>query len=416
MKDPIRILLIEDSKKDRNEILHHFNELYSNIKVDHFESFKVLKNNYKLNYYDLIVSDFKLNQCDGIEVLFYIRERDLDIPFVFVSDPKWEDEMIDILVMNGVSDYVLKDNLKRLEFILRREIGRSRYYGITKSRLKKNEFRFSSLVQSINGIVREIDIKTLENVYVSPQTMDILGYPASEWLNNKDFWHKLIHPNDHKTAVKNFEKAIQRGGYHTLEYRMITAEGDVIWIRDLLSTRKENGESVCVDGLMIDISEEKYIEQQRDFALESEKRRMKEQKCLWNITSLDEQNLSIPQLLQRSLMHLPIGFRYPSYIASSITYGEDQYQSSNYEESEISLQSENQTIRNGPLTIEVMYPDEKRFENQNEAFLREERHLLDTIKDILSIKLVKKLNYADLKKNEQILINAYELAQLGQMI
>lgn len=348
--------------------------------------------------------------------MFYIREREMNIPFVFVSDSKWEDDMIDNLVLNGVSDYVLKDNLKRLEFIVRREVGRRRHDGITESRLRKNEFRFSSLVQSINGIVREIDIKTHENLYVSPQTLDILGFPASEWLQNKNFWHKQIHPNDQKHTIASFKKAIQKGGNHTLEYRIINAKGDIVWIRDLLSIREENGNPVCLDGLMIDISEEKYIENQRDLALESEKRRMKEQKCLWNITNLDEQNFSIPQLLQRSLMHLPIGFQHPGITAACINFGDEQYQSSNYEESTIFLKSENIKIRNGPLSLEVVYLDESRFENSEEAFQKEERHLLDTILDILSIKLVKKLSYADLKKNEQILINTYELAQLGRMI
>lgn len=416
MKDPICILLIQDSTSDRDKILTYLNGLFSTSKVDTFESLSALKKSYKLNYYDIIISDFKLADNDGIEILFYVRERELNIPFVFVSDPKWEDDMIDNLVLNGVSDYVLKDNLKRLEFIVRREVGRRRHEGITESRLKTNEFRFSSLVQSINGIVREIDIKSHENVYVSPQTMDILGFSGSEWLKNKNFWDEHIHPKDHKHTIASFKKAIQKGGNHTLEYRMINAKGDVVWIRDLLSIREENGHPVCVDGLMIDISEEKYIENQRDLALENEGRRMKEQKCLWNITSLDEQTFSIPQLLQRSLMHLPIGFQYPGITAACITYGDEQYQSSNYEESAISLKSENLKIRNGPLSLEVVYLDEKRFGNPEEAFLKEERHLLDTILDILSIKLVKKLNYADLKKNEQILINAYELAQLGQMI
>lgn len=416
MLEPIQILLITDSDSEREKIVQYLNNLYSNCKVDVLPSLDLLKKRYKIGYYNLVISDFKLANEEGIEILFYIREKELDIPFIFISDSKWEEEMIDILVLNGVSDYVPKDNLKRLEFVVRREVGRSRSSGITKLRLKRNEFRFKSIVQSINGIVREVHPKSLKTVYISPQTMNILGYAPSEWVDNKYFWHEHIHPADRKNTISNFEKAIEKGGKHTLEYRIINSQGESIWIRDLLSVSKENGEAVLVDGLMIDISDEKFIENQRDLALESEKRRMKEQKCLWNITNLDEQNFTIPQLLQRSLMHLPIGFQYPSIAAASIRYGDEEYQTSNYEPSSVSITSAIPKIRMGPLSIEVVYLDEERFKDDEEAFLKEEKHLLDTILDILAIKLVKKLSTEDLKKNEQILINTYELAQLGRMI
>lgn len=415
MKDPIRLLLIEDSVEIREIIIDHLSELYSNCKIDVIESFDGLEIHYKPGYYDIVICDFKLKDYKGIDVLFYIREKDFNLPFIFVSDTFWGDELIDILALNGASDYVMKDNLKQLKFVVRREIGRSRRINQTNQQLEKSEFRFRSLVQSINGIVREVDLKTLENIYVSPQTLSILGYPSSDWFKNKYFWRDHIHPDDREESITKLKKAIKEGGNHTLEYRMIRSGGDIVWIRDLISIRVEDGEPVSVDGLMINISEEKYIENQRDLALLSEKRRMKEQKCLWNITSLDEQEFSIPQLIQRSMMHLPIGFRYPTIIAASVRYGEEEYQTGNYEESSVSLVTKNDKIRNGPLSIEVVYLDESKFKDA-EPFLKDERHLLDTILDILSIKIVKKLSTDDLKKHEQLLINTYELAQLGRLL
>lgn len=167
---------------------------------------------------------------------------------------------------------------------------------------------------------------------------------------------------------------------------------------------------------MIDITKEKEIEYQRDLALESEKRRMKEQKCLWNITNLDEQDFTVHQLLQRAIMHIPIGFLYPESIGVRIQFGNEEFVSSNYDETELSISSQNLKLRDVGLAIQVVYLDDEPFQDGETPFLKDEQHLLDTIIDILAVKIAKKRSTDDLKKHEQLLINTYELAQLGQTI
>lgn len=416
MTDVVRILLIGDSNAERKKISAQLNQIFSNCKVIVIERFKSLKDYYNLNDFDVILCDFNLSDHSGIEVLFYVREREIQLPFIFISETVWEDEMIDTLVLNGASDYISTNNLKQLEFVVRREVNRYRHVRNTNQKLQNSEYRFRSLVQSINGIVREIDLETLKNVYVSPQSMNILGYPSSDWLENRHFWLEQMHPKDRNGIISKVNEAINEGGHHTLEYRMISSHGDIVWIRDLLSIREENGVPVSLDGLMIDITKEKQVEYQRDIALESDRRRMKEQKCLWNITSLNEQNFTIPQLIHRSLMHLPIGFQYPKLIGAKVQYGDEEYATSNYEESDISISSQNLNLRDEGLSIHVVYLDTTPFENGEKPFLDDEKHLLETIIDILAVKIAKKRSTDDLKKHEQLLINTYELAQLGRMI
>jgi PAS domain S-box-containing protein len=416
MNDLVQILLIGDESAERYRISAQLKQLYPKCKVHTTDRFRSLEEYYKLNDFDIVICDFNLSDYNGVEVLFYIRERELQLPFIFISDSVWEDEMIDTLILNGASDYVAKNNLKQLEFVVKREINRYRHAINAKHKLQASEYRFRSLVQSINGIVREIDHETLKNVYVSPQSLNILGYPASDWLENRHFWLEQIHPKDRNGIISAVNNAITKGGNHTLEYRMINSEGDIVWIRDLLSIREENGMPVSLDGLMINITKEKEIEYERDQAMESEKRRQKEQKCLWNITNLDEQNFTISQLLQRAMMHIPIGFQYPKLIGVRIQYGDEEYATSNFEETNISISSQNLKLRNEGLSIQVVYLDNSPFQNGRSPFLKDEKHLLDTIIDILAIKIAKKRSTDDLKKHEQLLINTYELAQLGRMI
>ncbi|HVS53402.1 MAG TPA: response regulator [Opitutaceae bacterium] len=63
--------------------------------------------------HDLIVSDFKLVNFDGLAALKLAREKQPATPFVFLSGTIGEDRAIEAL-RSGASDYVLKDRPKRL--------------------------------------------------------------------------------------------------------------------------------------------------------------------------------------------------------------------------------------------------------------------------------------------------------------
>lgn len=103
-------------------------------------------------------------------------------------------------------------------------------------------------------------------------------------------------------------------------------------------------------------------------------------------------------------------------IGAKIQFGDGEYATSNYEETDISISSQNLKLRDDGLSIKVVYLDESAFQSGETPFLDDEKHLLDTIIDILAVKIAKKRSTDDLKKHEQLLINTYELAQLGRMI
>lgn len=62
---------------------------------------------------DLILVDYALPAFDGMSALALVRERHLDLPFIFVSGRLGEEAAIESL-RNGATDYVLKNRLSRL--------------------------------------------------------------------------------------------------------------------------------------------------------------------------------------------------------------------------------------------------------------------------------------------------------------
>jgi len=123
--------------------------------------------------------------------------------------------------------------------------------------LPQNESLYSKLVNSLGGIVWEADGKTFQFTFVSPQAERILGYPVEQWLNEPDFWRKHTHPEDADWCAAYYLDATGQHRGHEFKYRMIAADGRVVWLQDIVSAKLEADGSVRLRGIMIDITERK---------------------------------------------------------------------------------------------------------------------------------------------------------------
>ncbi|MDZ7772344.1 MAG: PAS domain S-box protein [Balneolaceae bacterium] len=122
---------------------------------------------------------------------------------------------------------------------------------------------YQTLVQSVNGIVWESNAETFEFNYVSPQAEEILGYPVDRWYEDNAFWNEHIHPDDRDYAVTYCHREASAGRDHTFEYRMMAADGRVVWLRDVVTVIHREGESNLLRGIMTDITDLKEAEAAR---------------------------------------------------------------------------------------------------------------------------------------------------------
>src|SRR6185436_20813019 len=90
------------------------------------------------------------------------------------------------------------------------------------------------LVDTLDAIVWEGDARTLSFSFVSQRAEKILGYPLSRWLEDPTFWVDHLHPEDRERAVQFCQEATRAGEDHAIEYRMIAADGRLVWLRDLV--------------------------------------------------------------------------------------------------------------------------------------------------------------------------------------
>ncbi len=121
MKRKIKILHLEDSYKD-SELIKSLIES-GEIEHEYFvvENEKDYINILETENIDLILSDYSLPEYNGNEALKIASEKYFHIPFLFVSGAMGEDRAIDAM-LNGATDYVLKNKLERLVPAIKRAL------------------------------------------------------------------------------------------------------------------------------------------------------------------------------------------------------------------------------------------------------------------------------------------------------
>ena len=125
--------------------------------------------------------------------------------------------------------------------------------------LRRSDQRFRALAESSRAIPWEADLHTYRITYVGPQIEAVVGFTAKDWVE-KDLWPERLHPEDRDRVLREAAEYSHAGIDHNLEYRVIAADGRVVWIRDLVSVIKSDDGQTWLYGAMVDITEEKQIE------------------------------------------------------------------------------------------------------------------------------------------------------------
>ena len=122
------------------------------------------------------------------------------------------------------------------------------------------ERRFRDLVHEVDGIVWELEPATQRFTFVNRRAEELLGYPVEQWLAAQDFRATLIDARDRERAQAAYDEATRGHRVIDHEFRATAADGTVVWLRD----RVHRTESGRLRGLMVDVTEQKRLEEERD--------------------------------------------------------------------------------------------------------------------------------------------------------
>jgi len=239
-------------KKENINYDYHF--------ADNEEDFRNILINQKI---DIILSDYHLPGYSGSEAMLLAKTHYPHIPFVFVSGTMGEEVAIESL-LNGATDYVLKNRLVRLAPAVKRALRESKLqneYHTAIHALRQREEQYRTLVEGMNEGLMMTD--TNEAIlFVNQQACDITGYNAEE-LIKKNCHKVLFDPND-KRLHQELDHLKKQGAKKSFEIEMIRKNNEKIWVHVSCSPiHNDKNEETGLISVFQDISDRKKTENER---------------------------------------------------------------------------------------------------------------------------------------------------------
>ncbi len=143
-------------------------------------------------------------------------------------------------------------------------------------------------IDSVEGIVWEMDCETGRTTYLSKEAERLLGYPASDWHCGNEFRERHLFVEDRERALNEFARAVANRENFVVEYRMIAADRRLVWLRDAVTVREVDGR-LKLRGVAVDITERKKAERLAAMASEDLEKRVKDRtaELQWTISELE---------------------------------------------------------------------------------------------------------------------------------
>ncbi len=128
--------------------------------------------------------------------------------------------------------------------------------------LRLSEERWQLALRGSRDGIWDYNIETGE-VFYSDQWKQMLGYSPHELKNERETWHRLLHPEDATRAARLVKDHLEaKTESYSAEYRMLAKDGEYRWILARgKATRGPTAKALRLTGAHTDITERKKVEE-----------------------------------------------------------------------------------------------------------------------------------------------------------
>jgi PAS domain S-box-containing protein len=260
MDRPVRILHLEDDARDAELVratLEAGEATYDIFRVQTRRDFETALS----DGYNLILADYQLPTYDGISALKLVKERGIDIPFIFVSGALGEDSAIQALTLGG-TDYVLKHKLARLPQAVQRALRdaeNQRQRKQFEERLIVSEANFRSLIESLTMPVIAFDREGKVH-FANEYAANDLGVPR-EAMVGKSIWE--IFPADYAKEQMAVIRRVISTETSAVDERSVLRDGKLRWYRvHIQNVAPQNEQPPLALGIAEDVTERRLAEEE----------------------------------------------------------------------------------------------------------------------------------------------------------
>ncbi len=254
--DQINVLFVEDSEVDVELELRALQRDGLEVLFQRVDSEVALRQALGTIQPDAILSDFSMPGFDGLRALSLSREIAPRVPFIFVSGTIGEERAIEA-IRNGATDYVLKNNLRRLPTSVRRALGES----AERERVRTAEAERGRLVEILEATSDYVGMSDPHGsqIYLNAAGCKLVGMTPDQVAGKHIF---TIYPEWARRIIEEEARpaALRHGIWHG-ETAMLAPDGREVPVDQVVvAHRNPDGGVRFYSTIARDISERKAYE------------------------------------------------------------------------------------------------------------------------------------------------------------
>jgi two-component system, NarL family, sensor histidine kinase UhpB len=260
----LRVLVVEDSEDDYQLLLAQLSAAGYRITSRLVEDMRGMREALQ-EPWDIVVSDHNMPRFTSTAALQLLKETLGEVPFLIVSAAIGEEVAVEALHA-GASDYIMKDNLRRLAPAVERALAAAkseRARRLAELALKESETRFRAITSNLPGMVFQLHYAGQDNAvyfsYVSEGALALFGVPARSILHDPQLFLDRIRREDRDELERMFVDGATALCVLRWEGRLADA-GEARWISISASPRELGPGLVWWEGIASDVTREKRAE------------------------------------------------------------------------------------------------------------------------------------------------------------
>jgi two-component system, NarL family, sensor histidine kinase UhpB len=267
---PLRVLLVEDSEDDALLLVRMLRRDGYDPTWERVETAAAMEAALVGRGWDLVISDHSMPTFSSLAALELLRTKGfVDLPFIIVSGQIGEDAAVSAMKA-GAHDYLMKDNLARLNSAIEREL---RDAEVRRERRQAEEKYRSIFENAVEGIFQtSVDGRFLT---ANPAMARMLGYESPDELLGaiSNIRNQLyVEPGRREEF---YQLALRDGVVSGFEVQMYRKDGDLVWVSaNARAIYDDGGDISGYEGTVENITGRKRAEEALREIREAERRRI----------------------------------------------------------------------------------------------------------------------------------------------
>jgi len=205
---------------------------------------------------DCVVSDYEMPRTDGLAFLESIRDEHGDLPFLLFTG-KGSEEIASEAISAGVTDYLQKETGTDQYAVLANRIENAVEQHRSRRAVEATEEKLLQLAERTDDVLFMFDGDWSELLFVNSAYEEVWGRSVDELRDDPRSFLDAVHPDDRERAERSLER-LQNGEADTVEYRVLTGDGDCRWVRgETKPIVDDAGNLTRITGFVRDVTERK---------------------------------------------------------------------------------------------------------------------------------------------------------------